>query len=82
MPLPSSLVSLLFSQEGLRWHTSLAADHCAHIQAGKQSILNLLVRVEHLFQMSHMCLWQGPRVSQQGEAALLLGNAKLDRNTP
>lgn len=52
-------VTLPFSQESLMWPTSLAAERRAHIQARKQSILNLLVKMEHHFQMSHMCLQQG-----------------------
>lgn len=56
--------------------TSLAAECCAHVQAGKQNILNLLVKLE-----SHMFVTR-TGVSQQREAALPLERAMLDKNTP
>lgn len=49
-------VTLPFSWESPTWPTSLAAERCACVQAGKQSILNLLIKVEHHFQMSHVSL--------------------------
>lgn len=50
--------------------TPLAAECCAHVQAGKQNILNLLVKVTKT------------GVSQHREAALPSERAILDRNTP
>lgn len=76
-------VPLLFSQASPTWPSYLAAERCACVQAGKQGILNWLVKVEHLFQMSCTCLQQGPgMVSQQGEDVQLLERVTLDRNIP
>lgn len=56
--------------------TPLAAKSCAHVQARKQNILNLLVKVE-----SHTFV-KRTGVSQQRKAALPLERPVLDRNTP
>lgn len=53
-------VTLPFSRESPTRPTSLAAERCARVQVGKwRSILNFLIKVEHHFPMSHVCLRQG-----------------------